>query len=142
MSPLSEIFKAAAATTVKGAGITLASTTASCYLACKIEVKAHQAVYHYFPEKYANVEHANGLTQEQLDAARNAAIVERPEHIVALSTPLEQHHQIASVPPSSREEEMDESSSVNQFWKEEKLSKLAEEFIMPSQDVIACSLTG
>ena len=64
------LFKGAFKMTAKGAAVTLTSTVASCALACYIEIGAHRMVYHYFPHKYANVEHANGLTQEQLDAVR------------------------------------------------------------------------
>ena len=64
------LFKAAAKTTCKGGAITLTSTMVSCALACYIERGAHRAVYHYFPEKYANVDYANGLTQDQLNAVR------------------------------------------------------------------------
>jgi hypothetical protein len=74
MSPIrASLFSAlhrAAAFTIRGAAITLGSTLVSCAAACYIERGAHRLVYHYFPHKYANVEWANGLTQEQLDAVR------------------------------------------------------------------------
>lgn len=138
MSPLSELVKAAAVTTAKGAGITLASTAASCYLACQIEVRAHRVVYHYFPEKYANVEYASGLTQEQLDAAHemkfpDQAVTYRPrDDIVAIA----RERKVEPVP--------EDTSAVNRFWKEENLSlaKFAQGFVMPSQEIIACSMTG
>jgi hypothetical protein len=136
MSPLSEIAKAAAVTSVKGAGITLASTTASCYLACQIEVRAHRFVYHYFPEKYADVEHANGLTQQQLDAVReyrssNRAVGDLPKEDTVMM-----EHKISHGP--------EDASFGNKYWKEESLSlaKVAEGFSMPSQDIIACSMTA
>jgi hypothetical protein len=50
--------------------VMLSSTVASCTLACYIEIGAHRMVYHCFPHIYANVDYANGLTQEQLDAVR------------------------------------------------------------------------
>ena len=70
MTPMQEFLKRAALTTSKGAAITLGSTVVSCLLACYIEAGAHRLVYRYFPHKYANVDQAYGLTQEQLDAVR------------------------------------------------------------------------
>ena len=61
----------------------MTSTCVSCYLACQIEVGAHRLVYKFFPEKYANVNYANGLTQEQLDAARNVKVMAAPFVVVA-----------------------------------------------------------
>jgi hypothetical protein len=136
MSPLSELAKAAAVATAKGAGITLASTTASCYLACQIEVRAHRFVYHYFPEKYADVEHANGLTQEQLDAVREYKSSDRAVGDLPREDTVTMERKISRVP--------EDASFGNKFWKEESLSlaKLAEGFSMPSQDIIACSMTA
>ena len=138
MSPLSSLLRTAASTTAKGAAVTLTSTCVSCYLACKIEVGAHRLVYKFFPEKYANVDYANGLTQGQLNAARNVKIQEQ-----SMSTPVEDN--ITTLQPimkkiSNLQEEF--SSIENLFWKEERipLTSIREEFVMPSQEIIACSM--
>mmetsp|Transcript_13279 Transcript_13279/g.32417 ORF Transcript_13279/g.32417 Transcript_13279/m.32417 type:complete len:210 (-) Transcript_13279:629-1258(-) len=69
-SLLVSALKQAANFTVRGATITFGSTLLSCYAACCIEQGSHRLLYKYFPHKYAQVEWANGLTQEQLDAVR------------------------------------------------------------------------
>jgi hypothetical protein len=78
MSPVrTSLFSAlgrAAHFTIRGAAITFGSTLVSCGAACYIERGAHRLIYHYCPEKYANVEWANGLTQDQLDAVRRPAV--------------------------------------------------------------------
>ena len=139
MSPISSILKTAAATTIRGAGITLASTCASCYFACQIEIGAHRLVYHYFPEKYADVEYANGLTQEQLEAVRIIKTEQKPV--------MTSEEEYLSVPThlSNKISDLQQDDSVeNRFWKEENLSlaSLSEQFIMPSQAIIACSMTA
>lgn len=70
MAPWSHFLKQAATSTVKGSAVTLGSTVFSCVVACYIEVGAHRLVYLLFPHKYAHVEYANGLSQEQLDAVK------------------------------------------------------------------------
>jgi hypothetical protein len=138
MSPLSELLKTVAGTTLQAAGVGLASTTASCYLACQIEGSAHRLIYHYFPHKYANVEYANGLTQDQLGTARNMTSV----------TQSGQEENFLSSGSSFVFDRIsgtsDESSLESKFWKEEHptLSLMREVFMMPSQEIIACSMTG
>lgn len=129
--------------TAKGAAITFSSTVFSCTLACYIEIGAHRLVYHYFPHKYANVEHANGLTQEELDAVR-IHYVEQPGLSITTEEKipdedLEKRSQSAVVGlrPSSREG----------FWKEEKRSEPSNllaltQFALPSNDIMACAMTG
>jgi hypothetical protein len=145
MSPLSEIMKRVAIATTKGAGVTLASTTASLYIACQIEIKAHQVIYHYFPEKYVTVEQANGLTQEQLEVShelmtRHETFVEEPQPLILSSqtdtTILESSSSSSSPPPSPL--------IKHKFWKEEanSLPWLRPDFIMASQEIIACSMEG
>jgi len=65
--------------TAKGAAGTLGSTVAACYLAINVEVVAHRTIFHFYPQWYANVEHANGLTQEMLDSVRIRARKEEEE---------------------------------------------------------------
>lgn len=59
--------------TAAGSAITLGSTVFSCYLALEIEKAAHRAQFKFFPEWYANVEHANGIDPDQLANVRAAA---------------------------------------------------------------------
>lgn len=124
--------------TSKGAVITLASTTASCYLACQIENKAHRLIYHYYPMKYANVEYANGLTREQLDKAYMLKV---------------EHDGVNHEKPVIIEESAGDLryfqlglSDTNRFWKESTeiflLPRTAEEFAMAQREIIACSMTG
>ena len=139
MSPISSILKTAAATTIRGAGITLASTCASCYFACQIEIGAHRLVYHYFPEKYADVEYANGLTQEQLEAVRIIKTEQKP-----VKTSEEEYFPVPTHLSNKISDLQQDDSVENRFWKEENLSlaSLSEQFIMPSQAIIACSMTA
>jgi hypothetical protein len=68
--PIFNAFTKAASFTARGAAVTFGSTILSCMAACKIEQGANRLIYEYFPHKFADVEWANGLTQEQLDAVR------------------------------------------------------------------------
>ncbi len=135
------LFQGAFKMTAKGAAITFSSTVFSCTLACYIEIGAHRLVYHYFPHKYANVEYANGLTQEQLDAVR-IHHVEQPQ-VLTRTTPQEDlekrpQNTVIDLRPFSRDG----------FWKEEEkrseppsllaLTQLA----LPSNDIMACAMTG
>jgi hypothetical protein len=106
-------------TSAKGAAITLTSTVASCFLACYIEIGAHRLVYYYFPHKYANVEHASGITQEQLDAVRIYKTNTTGEPVNALT--------------SEAHEDIKELSRESICWKDS--SPQAEEFL-------ACAMTG
>lgn len=126
MSRLAWMLGSMAKTTAKGAAITLTSTVVSCGLACYIEIGGHRLVYRYFPHRYANVTHANGLTQEQLEAVRVHKIVEQNN----IDTASEEQQQ--SLGPR------------NMFWKEEKQesSSFLQDFLLPSQEVIACSMEG
>jgi len=57
-------------TTVKGAMITLGSTTIALGGAIYVERTAHRTLYHFFPHWYRDVEHAAGLDPDELKAAR------------------------------------------------------------------------
>ena len=81
----SSILKGFATTTIKGSGITLGSTMISCYFAIEIEKMGHKAVYAVFPHKYALVESAPGLTEDQLLAVR---VYRTKETKVATTTAL------------------------------------------------------
>ena len=56
--------------TLRGMTVTAGSTIISVYVACNIEKGANQLIYKYMPYKFVDVEHANGLTKEQLDAVK------------------------------------------------------------------------
>jgi hypothetical protein len=111
---------AANKTSAKGAAITLTSTVASCALACYIEIGAHRLVYYYFPHKYANIQHANGITQEQLDAVRIYKTNNTTGEPVNVLT-------------SKAHEDIKELSRESIFWKDS--SPQAEDFL-------ACAMTG
>ena len=119
----------------------MTSTCVSCYLACQIEVGAHRLVYKFFPEKYANINYANGLTQEQLDAARNVKKIQEQRVI----TPVQDNTPTLEPIMKKISTLQGEFSSIeNLFWKEEKnpLTSIREEFAVPSQEIIACSMEG
>jgi hypothetical protein len=171
------LFKGAFKMTAKGAAVTLSSTVASCTLACYIEIGAHRMVYHYFPYRYANVEYANGLTQEQLDAVRTynvlATSATSPEHtsteeqendasFLAASasdeklTVTSEDISTAYKPPTDKElaeirpiSNNESATTTNSFWKEEKEREgegetlpNASSFLFPSNDILACAMTG
>jgi len=51
-------------------GKVASSTIFSCVVACQIETGANRIIYSYFPYKFANVESASGITQEELYLAK------------------------------------------------------------------------
>jgi hypothetical protein len=57
----------AASFTIRGAAVTFGSTVFSCLAAVHIERGANRMIYKYYPHKFANVDAANGITQEELD---------------------------------------------------------------------------
>ncbi|OEU11487.1 hypothetical protein FRACYDRAFT_270789 [Fragilariopsis cylindrus CCMP1102] len=59
----------AASFTFRGAAVTFGSTVFSCVVACQIEKGANRMIYTYFPNKFANVKAASGITQEELEMA-------------------------------------------------------------------------
>ncbi|KAL3939981.1 MAG: hypothetical protein SGBAC_005380 [Bacillariaceae sp.] len=151
MSPLSELAKAAFVTTSKGAGVTLASTVASCYLACQIEVHAHRFIYSHWPEKYATVEHANGLTHEELERAHQLSkpttTMAQPDNVL-LADDKPTVGESSTMSRTSPVYSFDLSSSTtldqqNQFWKEaEEPMAAIQGFTMSQRDIIATSMTS
>jgi hypothetical protein len=161
----------AASFTIRGATVTFGSTIVSCYAACKIEHGANQLIYHFAPHKFANVEYAAGLTQEQLDAVRvyqrqleddidatlaalpvslSAEILRRHEtehdQITAETRPplvaLQQQNEDETQRQEKNSRRIQEASSS--FWKEgaeETISNLIP-MSLSGQDVLACSMTG
>jgi hypothetical protein len=144
MSRLAWTLKNAAKTTAKGAAITLTSTVFSCALACYIEIGGHRLVYRYFPHKYANVMHANGLTQEQLEAVRVHKI---PDQKIPTQSQEQEHETFREQQPLKVFSER-EKSTGNMFSKEEKVASTRiwpekQDFGLASQEeVVACSMTG
>lgn len=67
MTKLLSAFGKAASFTARGAAVTFGSTIFSCAAACSIEKGANRMIYKYYPHKFANVEAASGITQEELD---------------------------------------------------------------------------
>jgi hypothetical protein len=140
MPQLSSFLKMAAAQTAKGAAVTLTSTVAACGLACYIEIGAHRLVYHYFPHKYANVEHANGLTQDQLDAVRVFKTSD-----VAVTSQIEEEQEVRPevVETVTDTKSAKEENNNSRFWSD--MPTIVEQpptFLLPSQDILACAMTG
>jgi hypothetical protein len=143
MSRLAWALKNAAKTTAKGAAITLSSTVFSCALACYIEIGGHRLVYRYFPHQYANVTHANGLTQEQLDAVRVHKI---PDQKIPTQSQEQEDETFREEQPLKLFSEREESTG-KMFWKEEKVAATRiwpekQDFGLESQEIVACSMTG
>ena len=67
---------------VRGGLATFGSTAIACGLACQVEKAAHRLLYRWAPHKYASVDHAYGLTEEQLLAVRlsSAATYDNNNH--------------------------------------------------------------
>ena len=83
---------------VRGGLATFGSTAIACGLACQVEKAAHRLLYRWAPHKYASVDHAYGLTEEQLLAVRlsSAATYDNnnqpePTTTAATTTTMEQH---------------------------------------------------
>lgn len=58
--------------TLSGTAGTLGSATVGCCLAIYVEKAANRALFTYFPHKYADIQHANGIEDWELEAARQA----------------------------------------------------------------------
>jgi len=67
MTRLISAFGKAASFTARGAAVTFGSTVFSCVVACNIEKGANRMIFKYYPHKFANVEAASGISQEELD---------------------------------------------------------------------------
>lgn len=156
MSPLTSALGKMAAFTAKGAAITLGSTVFSCVMACYIERGANRMVYRFFPHKFAHVETANGITQEQLDAVR---ICYAPEIVaqIAMTTPrdteatsptiLKERQEVQTLSTSRKESPSQENYNRTIFWTERReeegaktLSKLVA-INLPSHEILACAMT-
>jgi hypothetical protein len=93
-----------AAFTAKGAAITFGSTIVSCIAACYIEVGANQLIYKLDPTKFADIESASGITQDQLDAVRRIALHDNKTSTVTSTThqqQLDEFHHPELLTPSS-----------------------------------------
>ena len=58
----------------RGALATFGSTAIACGLACQVEKSAHQLLFRLAPQKYATVDEAYGLTEEQLWSVRHLRV--------------------------------------------------------------------
>jgi hypothetical protein len=126
--------------TVQGATITLGSTIISCALALQVEKSANRVFFYAAPHKYATVDRAYGLTQEQLESVRHLRMdpTKKNENIpLALNT--QQHED---------EEESWEMkpigfSNETLFSTEQKKEVPRIPISVPwQQEMIACSMTG
>jgi hypothetical protein len=169
MSRLVSALGKAAAFTAKGAAITFGSTMFSCVAACYIELGANQMIYRFFPHKFAHVEAASGITQEQLDAVRiyYAAEIALPDVIMKTSSTQEEEESHALTPvflSSMNESEdyrtkdysttkkestssHDEINSKTILWieqREERTVNILSSFLpidLPRQEILACAMT-
>jgi hypothetical protein len=170
--PIFNAFTKMASLTVRGATVTFGSTILSCVAACKIEQSANRMIYKYFPHKFANVESANGLTQEQLDAVRvyrddmaeekttttttsTTILYEEPQPTFLDAVNLqecvlpEQYHQIQEshndiYNNNIKTKTDDTATSKTRFWKEGEAT-LMTAFIpaaLPRHEIMACAMTG
>ena len=67
-----------------GAAITLGSTAVSCVLALQVERSAHCLFFWAAPHWYARVDQAYGLTEEDLQYARQVAQVREMRQVASL----------------------------------------------------------
>ena len=132
MSPWTEFVALAAKTTIKGAAFTLTSTVASCTMACYIEIGAHRLVYRYFPEKYANVEHANGITQAELDAVRR---------FKTSDINIKSSEDIIRYDEASNFKQEDRTEYDNVRTKDLEATSILEAHV-PMKDIMTCAMTG
>lgn len=155
MPGLSSAIGKVASFTVKGAAVTFGSTVFSCAAACGIERGANRMIYNYFPHKFANVDAANGITQEELDFVRHMyggrvghAIDDKSDDSStttaetvesdllhrydsfddSISNELPQHsHIVERSRKTTEKEESSQTSSFERFWTEQEES--AEKYI-------------
>jgi hypothetical protein len=169
-SLLASLFGKTLSFTLRGMTVTLGSTIISCYVACKIEQGANQLIYKYMPYKFAEVEYANGLTQEQLDAVKlyygHTAEAEEqqqqeqdPMKLVTsvLNTAAEEDQRLQSQQQEDEKQQQQQQqqeqklsySTLTSFWiekKKEELSSLPSlssiPLGLPQQEILACAMTG
>ena len=146
MTRLLSAFGKAASFTIRGAAVTFGSTVFSCVVACKIEKSANRIIYKYYPYKFANVEAASGITQEELDFVKyyygggvpadqetqepSSSTANKPiETIESKSQPRctfdvsAQSHESNSQTPiihskATNEPEEEHNSTINKYWAE------------------------
>lgn len=127
-------------------------------------------IYKYFPEKFANVEAASGITKEELDfvkycygSSSSSVASEAEDSSVSTATEPELLYRYDSYDDSSvdhsplhdqiehtihRNKELQESSTTafNKFWTEQE--DTATKYIamipviVPRQEILACSMTA
>jgi hypothetical protein len=138
--------------TAQGATITFGSTIISCALALQVEQSANRLFFYLMPHKYATVDRAYGLTQEQLDSVRHLRVT---TETTAVDTTKQQDETTLTVSPPREVtflQEMREVASIG-FSGETLFSLEQQQPSKPSmeslplpqlwkQDMIACSMTG
>lgn len=96
----------------RGAVITLGSTAVSCMLAIQVERSAHRLLFSVAPHLYASVDHAYGLSEEDLQYARQVAQQRELNQIGALA----KHFAVECVPltaePSLRRPNSEDPSNL------------------------------
>jgi hypothetical protein len=149
MTPWSKMLKQAATSTAKGSAITLGSTVFACVVACYIEVGAHRLLYLCCPHKYAHVEYANGLSQEQLDAVKPHGL--KPKLETDMNTPTNQGEWRYRVQNNSsasntrgQESRSDDTVLLTEASTTSTSTRFTTEFPSSSlaNDLLSCSMTG
>lgn len=168
---LSAIGKAASFT-AKGAAVTFGSTVFSCAAACSIEKGANRMIFKYCPEKFANVEAASGITQEELDfvhfhyrggiVAAASRDTGEPSMETETNEPTElflfrsddslddscAEKSTEDFSPNGqvKSEDQREESAIEKFWAEgeDTAAKYISMIpvILPRQEILACSMTS
>lgn len=156
MARLTSTLGKVAALTAKGAAVTLGSAVTSCVAACYIERGANRMVYRYFPHKFAQVEAASGITQEELDAVRvfhSPELKAQGENAEPTAAPAfhsdgrQEARRRQESPASVKESPSYENSNRTLFWIDRRpedggnmLSNLVA-VRLPRQDVMDCAMT-
>ncbi|GKY90374.1 hypothetical protein MPSEU_000011400 [Mayamaea pseudoterrestris] len=136
--------------TAQGATITFGSTIISCALALQVEQSANRLFFYWMPHKYASVDRAYGLTQEQLDSVRYLRRANENESQRPLAVMEQQQTQPLRDEDWSRSEESIRDiqigfSNETLFSLDAATKQSREALPLPQlwqQDVIACSMTG
>ena len=130
--------------TAQGATITFGSTIISCGLALQVESSANQLFFYLMPHKYATVDYAYGLTQDQLDSVRYLRYQTAAQEA---AEPVTKALPVKDNKVTVREVTTIGFSGETLFSIEQRLSAAVEPraAALPQlwqQDVIACSMTG
>jgi hypothetical protein len=92
----------------QGAAITLGSTAISCTLALTVEQSAHRLFFWAAPHWYAKVDQAYGLTEEDLQYAKLAAVQREIRMVGDLA-----HHMVFTIEDQSP---LSDAPKASQWW--------------------------